>query len=216
MRLAELSGLRTWLPQHPTAADQFWQRNPMQVSDMEIQLFYARAGLNGHHKQAVEAIDALQAAVILSVIEGELPEAPAALILHELPADSFLTDDLVLGLSRMRPARRQACLFALERSMTPQAVSLLTWKGSDEIHQLSPLCCEVLSVANQSRHPRLPYVFWEWVNPIIAAPLLELEESIARAFKMTWPALLNAYGRMVPLSSRADGLDMRQILSIQD
>jgi len=211
MRLCELPSVRSWLPGHPTAGDPLWNRDPLAVSEMEIQLFYARAGLQGLRNEAIDAIDTLQAALILSSINGEVPELPAAIVMHEPPDQPFLVDELVDGLIRLRPARRQACLFALELHRDPKNVANMTWKDVRKMNQLPALGREILEAASQTRHLTLPYVFWEWATPTIATPLLELQWSIEKAFECTWPVLTQRYKRMIAVNRSADAVSFLKL-----
>lgn len=214
MRLCELASVKSWLPCHPTVSDPLWQRETLAVSEGEIQLFYARCSLMGSRQQGVDAIDALQAAVIVSSFEGELTEVPGAIIMHEPPVEPFLVDELVDGLVKLHPARRQACLFALEASYTPEAVTNLTWKAARNMSQVKPLCLEILLSAAQTRHLKLPYVFWEWATQQIATPLLELQWSIETAFDCTWPQLVQRHKRMIMLNRGADAASLLSLSNI--
>lgn len=208
MCIGNLTGVQHWLVQHPTAGDPLWQRNPASVTELDIQLFYARAGLAGHRRAAIDAVDRLQSALILATIEGELDEAPAALILHEPPPEPFLTDELVDGLAALSLVRRQACLFALEVHLEPADAASLIWRATSRLGTLTPLAREILATVGQTRHLRLPYVFWEWATPTIATPLLELTWSAHEAFDCTWPELTQRYARMARVSRSADAADL--------
>lgn len=204
MRLCDLASVHRWLPSHPCAHDSLWQREALAVSEGELQLFYARAGLRGLRTAAIQAIDALQAAVITSAFNGELKEPPGAIIMHEPPEEPFLVDELVDGLVKLRPARRQACLFALEAKMAPEQVVSLNWKDASARQQLPALCLEILATAGKTRHLHLPYVFWEWATVQIATPLLDLRWSVESAFSCTWPELASRHRRMIKLNRSAD------------
>jgi hypothetical protein len=212
MRLGELASLQSWLSQHPLARDPIWAREALAVNEMEIQLFYARAGMDGLRTEAIDAIDTLQAAVITAAFKGELAEIPAAIVLHELPEEPFLVDDLVDGLEKLNPSRRTACLFALESHRSAKFVAELTWKDAICLKQLPKTCSEILQKASRTRHMRLPYVFWEWATPTIAAPLLEFSWSVEQAFGCTWPELQARHGRMIRVSSRADASDLLELV----
>jgi hypothetical protein len=211
MRLCDLASVKSWLPNNSTSSDRLWRREACAVSEGEIQLFYARCGLLGLRSQAIDAIDALQAAVILSSFNHELHEAPSAIILHESPPEPYFVDELVSSLIKLRPARRQACLFALEMQCEPTDALNLTWKSALEMQQLPPLCVEVLQSAGRTRHLKLPYVFWEWASVQIAAPLLELQWSIERAFECSWPELTRRYGRIVHLHRGAESASLLEL-----
>lgn len=182
----------------------------MAVSDVEIQLFYAKQGI-ARRKLAVDAIDQLQASVILSLLSGELKESPGAIIIHELPEDPFLVDELVDGLRKLRPARRQACLFALESNQTPKQVMNLTWREAADLQGLSKLSKDILKSASKTRHFTLPYVFWEWATEQIATPLLELEWSAQKAFSHNWPELAARYKRIIVLNRHADATSFLEL-----
>ena len=211
MQLGKLSSVQSWLPGHPTETDPLWLREALAVNEMEIQLFYARAGLNGCRTEAVEAIDALQAAVILSSFNGEIDEPPGAIIMHEPPENPFLVDELIDGLVKLRPTRRQACLYALETHKDLSDIVNLTWKNVRKLSQVPNLAREILEVASATRHMTLPYVFWEWATPTIAAPLLELQWSVERAFDCTWPELAHRYSRMIMVNRHADATSFLEL-----
>lgn len=216
MRLGELASVRDWLPAHVTAADRLWQREADAVSEMELQLFYARAQLAGQRKEAIDAVDRLQGAVIMAAFDGEIDGPPAAIVLHEPPVDVFLVDELVDGLAKLPMPRRQACLYALETHQCLLDVANLFWRhlgGQQVRHTL--LAAELLSAAGQTRHLKLPYVFWEWATPTIATPLLELPWSVKQAFDCSWPELVARYRRMVLVSPRANAASLLELASAQ-
>ena len=210
MRICELVTVRRWLPNHFLSSESLWNRPVMAVSEMELNLFYAKVGI-GHRQIAVDAIDRLQASVILSLVSGELKESPSAIVLHELPDDPFLVDELIDGLKKMRPARRQACLFALETNKAPNEIMNLTWKMVASSQGLSKLSKEILQSANKTRHFALPYVFWEWATDQIATPLLELEWSAQKAFSYNWPELAARYKRIIILDRHAEAASFLEL-----
>lgn len=212
MRLCELPSVQRWLPISSTAADPLWQRELGSVTEMELQLFYTRAKLDGRKQDAIDAIGALQANVILASFKGEIAP-PGPLIMHEPPADPYFVDELVDSLVKLRPARRKACLFALESSSSPSDVVTLQWQQALQMKQLTPLCREILEVTGRTRHMKLPYVFWEWATPKIAAPLLELQWSVEKAFDCTWPELVLRYRSMVQLNRGADAVSLLDLAS---
>lgn len=202
MRLGELPGVRNWLPNHPLSNDPLWGREAFSVTDLELQLFYARAGTE-RRREAVDAIDALQAAVISAAFMGDLPMVPAALVTHEPPEEPYFMDEFVASLMKLSMPRRHACLVALELEKPPAWVVELHWKVAKNIPS-TPLVSELIAQASRTRHLRLPYVFWEWATPLIAAPLLEFEWSITRAFDCTWPELAHKYRNMILVDRNAD------------
>lgn len=210
MRLCDLASVKNWLPTHPLAADPIWRREAHAVSEGEITLFYARAGI-GKRQDAIEAIDTLQAAVLRSAMDGELDEPPMGIVMHEPPPDPFFADEFVDGLVRLRPARRQATLFALESDRTLEFVSALTWTEAVKLKQLTPLSLEVLEAAGRTRQMKLPYVFWEWATDKIAAPLLEMQWSVEKAFGCTWPQLAYRYRTMIKINRSADSVSLLQL-----
>ena len=211
MRLGELAGVRGWLPTHPLVGDLIWQRDTHAISENEIQLFYARAGILGLRQDAIEAIDTVQAVVIRAAFDGELSDPPMALVMHEAPYEPYFVDELVDSLAKLRPARRQAVLFALDTADSLPNVAAITWADAGKFRQLSPLCAEILATASKTRHLKLPYVFWEWVNPQIATPLLELQWSVEQAFDCRWPELVQRYGHMVKIHRGADSASILEL-----
>ena len=98
MRLRDVVGMNEVLAGDDlVGTDPIWDRE--QLTDTDIQLFYARSGLKRLRQQAIDAIDKAQAVVIRALFCGELPRgAFAALVLHEAPPTPYLADEFVDGL----------------------------------------------------------------------------------------------------------------------
>jgi len=205
MRLRDVVGMNAVLAgDDPVGADPIWDRDGSQLTDTDIQLFYARSGLKRLRQQAIDAIDKAQAVVIRALFVGELPRgAFAVLVLHEAPPMPYMADEFVDGLVKLRPARRGACIFLLENRMDANAVTNLLWSSTDS-RGFSSTSLEVLNAAKLTRHIKLPYVFWEWATPNIASPLLELQCSIEDAFGCDIAELQTRYDRMVMVDRRSD------------
>jgi hypothetical protein len=199
-RLLDLPGVAELVRDSPVEHDPFWQRPTALLTEMDIQLLYARSSLAGRRQDAIDIVDRLQAHLIRLAIDGIQP--PAAIILHTPPANRFMVDELVAGLARLTLPRRQACLYALEAGITPISASTLTWKGLQPPNKI--VCVEILEAASKTRHMRLPYVFWEWVSEQIAAPLLELQWGCEQAFGLTWPELVYRHSTMIRIDRQVD------------
>lgn len=211
MRLQDIESVSRALALSPLANDLFWRHDIGAVTEMDIQLFYARAGLMGHRKIALDLIDRTQSALIMASFDGVISQPSAAIILHEFPPEPFLVDELVDGLVKLKPSRRQACLFALESNSTPQAAADLLWSAARRLNQLTPLCLEILAAAGRTRHLHLPYVFWEWATPNIATPLLELQWSVEKAFDCSWPELARRYRTILQLNRGAEAASFLEL-----
>ena len=205
MRASEVGSFGEWLKTSPLADDRLWRRDLETVSNTELQLFYARAGLYGLKGNAVEAISRLQSALILAAVNGELTSKGALrLIGHEPPCERFDTDEFVDGLVKLSPARRAATLYALTARMAPEKVAELTWHEVAAMRQIHPQLREILASRAKVRHMKLPYVFWEWATEHIAVPLLKLGPTAEDAFGCTWPALQERFKTMLQISGRSD------------
>jgi len=203
MRLRDVVGMNEVLAGDDlVGTDPIWDRE--QLTDTDIQLFYARSGLKRLRQQAIDAIDKAQAVGIRALFCGELPRgAFAALVLHEAPPTPYLADEFVDGLVKLRPARRGAAIFMLENRMSANAVTDLLWKDC-EPRGFSQTSLEVVKAASLTRHIKLPYVFWEWATPNLASPLLDLQRSVENAFECGIAELQERYERMVMVDRRAD------------
>lgn len=216
MRLGGIEGFAKWVSASPLCDDRIWSRDHEQVSEMEIQLFYARARRLNLETKAHDAIDRLQTAMILASVNSKLTSCEA-IVLHEIPESRFLVDELVDGLVNLSEPRRQACIFALEANLRPDTVTTLTWTETVQsgiYSKINDLARETLRAAGRTRHLRLPYVFWEWASKDVAAPLLQFEESVTQAFGLTWPQLKRKYGSMVMLDRRADSASLMQLVGM--
>ncbi|MBS0450338.1 MAG: hypothetical protein JSS14_03425 [Proteobacteria bacterium] len=181
------------------------------MSADSIQLFYARAGLKGQRERAINLVDLAQGAVIHALFFGKLDEGSfAALVLHEPPPEPYMADEFVDGLVKLSPARRTACIFMLENRMPHERVTELTWDMIDGM-RLRGAVAEVIAAMRQTRHERLPYVFWEWATQSIAAPLLHLGPGIERAFGCKLPELAARYSRMVMIDRNAESASFMQL-----
>lgn len=204
MRATQVGKFGSWLASTAVSEDRLWQRELDQISPLEIQTFYARASQAGQRSVAIEAIDRLQTALITAAIEGHCTQADLRIVGHEIPSDPYCVDDFIDGLLNLRPARRAAVLYALECVIEPEQVEELSWYKVKTLTQLKPNAQEILKAQAKTRHLRLPYVFWEWKTPDIAAPVLGLRSDAAMAFDQTWPALQASFTDMLWVSGRAD------------
>ena len=211
MRLGDVGGLRKSLPRDGVENDPIWERGADQLTDNEIQLFYARSGLKGLRQAAVDAIDHAQAVVVRALFCGELAKGSfAALVLHETPPDPFMADEFVDGLVKLPHSRRSACVFTLECRQEPAQTADLLWNDVSR-KGLSPTALDVLRVAELKRNARLPYVFWEWATADIASSLLGLRESIETAFGCNFAQLQDRYNRMVMIDRRAESASFLEL-----
>jgi hypothetical protein len=213
MQAREVGQFSTWLQTSPFVDDRLWQRPVEAISDTEIQLFYARAGLKGHVAQAREAIDLLQSEMLVEAMEGRLVGDQLRLIAHEVPRDRYTVDEFVDRLLKLSKPRRMAALLALTTRSEPEQVAKLEWKSAGAISQTRGLAAEVLAERARVRHIRLPYVFWEWASDQIAAPLLELRTTIEDAFEEPWPAVQMHWQEMIWIDTRADTASFMGIVS---
>lgn len=213
MQVSNLSGVKPWLVVSPLSTDPFWSKEVERVTEIDIQFFYARASLLNLRVAAREAIDRLQAAVILGAIEGEISHVPDGVLAHEQEPEPFFVDELIEGLKGLSFPRRLACLFSLEVNQTLEYSLNLTWPVLARQKNLNSVCLALATEAGRTRHLKLPYVFWEWLNENIAAPLLELEWSVENAFRCTWPQLVLNYKALIWIDRPSDARDLLTLLS---
>jgi hypothetical protein len=213
MRLIDLPGMPGFLETSPVGGDALWRREVGQVTDETIQLYYACAHLKGYRAAAVEAIDRVQSAAIMFAFEN--PSATTQLqsiVLHTPPEDPYFVDEFVDSLVKLRPARRRACLFALETQVDADDMVTLSFEAAKGMHQLPPLCQEILALQGKTRHFRLPYVFWEWATEQIATPLIRLGWSIEVAFECSWPQLSRRYREMVWINRSSEATSLLKLV----
>ena len=208
MQIREIPGFSEWLPGSGVDNDIFWSSTPETMSEQGITLFYARSSLLGVRKEAIEAIERAQTVVIRALFKGHLFRGSfSALVLHEIPRQSYMTDEFLDGLLMLKPERRPAAVFVLESRLSPVVVSGLTWTSVEQLSDLPALCMESLKAAQVTRHARLPYVFWEWASSSIAAPLIGLQRSIEHAFDCRLAQLQQRYSEMVTVDRRSEQAD---------
>lgn len=204
MLVSDIPSFSAWLSSTQFAHDRLWFRHLEQISETEIQLFYARAGLRGLKREAARVIDQLQTDLLLATIESDIPQAALGIITHEPPRDRFTTDEFLDRLVKVNRDRRSAILFALSVRQDPERAMELCWSSVGSLQQLSGLAREILTTRSKTRHVRLPYVFWEWATPKIAAPLLMLREGAEDAFESSWPAIQQCWADMLWINGTAE------------
>lgn len=212
MLVSDIPSFSTWLASTQFANDRLWSRHLEQISETEIQLFYARAGLRGLKREAAQVIDQLQTDLLLAAVESDVPQAALGIITHEPPRDRFTTDEFLDRLVKINRDRRAATLFALSTKQDPERVMELCWSSVGSLQQLSGLSKEILTTRSKTRHLRLPYVFWEWATPKIAAPLLMLRESAEDAFGSNWPTIQQCWSDMLWINASAERHDFLRLV----
>jgi hypothetical protein len=204
MKLGDVLGMSAVVAVDQLASDPLWSRTSANMTPTDIQLFYARAGLQGLRQEAIDTIDRAQAVVVKELFAGSLPRGSfSALVLHEAPARPYMADEFVDGLIKLRKERRGACLYALEHALDPADVTELTWNKL-KLDEQPATCMEIINAARAGRHMRLPYVFWEWSTPNIAGPLMGLQLSIEEAFGCKIAELQTKYKRMILIHRGAE------------
>jgi hypothetical protein len=177
-----------------------WDREVAKISALDIDVFIRSFANSPSQADAKHEVDMLIATCWDHCTHGGFV-APDIVIFGPTP-ERLTIDDLTSRLEEISLARRRAILFALETGKTVTEVSSLTWKQLKE-EKLSDLA---LSIANsQIRHIKLPYVFWERLNDIIALPLVNLGEDairVSRGMGMTY--LRMQYLNLIPISYSAD------------
>src|SRR5437773_161906 len=113
MRLRDVKGVQEIIAISGMTDDPLWGRDIEKISEGHIVLFYARAGLVGKRKEAIAAIERVQAAVIVAAFHGEKAAGVSALVVHSPPGEPYMVDEFVSGLSRLTQVRCRACLYAL-------------------------------------------------------------------------------------------------------
>lgn len=205
MFVSELSRFDKWLQASPFSDDRLFQRPLEQISETEIQLFYARAGLAGLRHQALEAIDVLQSELIAAAIEGTVSQAALRMIAHEVPSGPFTMDEFIDRLVKLPAVQRSAVLMALSTKSAPMRIASLEWREAVQMNQLPALAAEILKVRDKLRHFKLPYVFWEQRSKFVASPLLELEKQARRAFDGdSWPSIQVQWDGMIWIDRRSE------------
>lgn len=212
MLAVEVGGFGDWLRDSPMRNDRLWARHLEQVSPLEIQLFYARAGLQCQAHHAREAIDTLQSELLVEAVKGRVSWAAMRLINHEVPAGRYTTENFIDKLLVLSLPRRMAVVTALVTESEPERVVKMEWHECKNMRQVPGLAQEVLLVRAKVRHIRLPYVFWEWASEQVAAPLLGLREQVEQVFGEPWPAIQQQWTNMIWIESRSDAASLLSIL----
>ncbi|KVH05388.1 hypothetical protein WS84_28040 [Burkholderia anthina] len=123
----------------------------------------------------------------------------------------FTLGDLRVMLAPLSIARRSAVLFALDTHTSIEDSVLLGWKEALR-RNYSEFAKEI--VRAQPRHLHLDYVFWEYLDNGVAAPLFALEDSVKSvALGRNFAELQALYDRMVWIDTRAEADDFKRVLS---
>lgn len=190
----------------PLLEDSFWSLTSDRVGPGDIQMFYARN--RSKIGECASLLDQLQSALIIASFDGTKLVATDALLTHEPVEDPFFMDEFLDLLGRTPHTWQLATVFALETVMEPRDVAELTWRATRSLKPLNAVAGVMMQLTSAQRHPRLPYVFWEWVTPSIAAPLLSYPDTIEERMGMTWPKLARLYGEMVLIDTSMARMDL--------
>lgn len=124
---------------------------------------------------------------------------------------TFTLGDLRIMLAPLSIARRSAILFALDTHTPIEDSVLLGWKEALR-GEYTVFAKDI--VRAQPRHLHLDYVFWEYLDNGVAAPLFALEDSIKSvALGRGFAELQALYDRMVWIDTRAEADDFKRVLS---
>lgn len=212
MFVSDIPSFSVWLAKSPIRDDRIWSRPLEDISENEIQLFYARAGLQGFKKEATDAIGQLQDEILLQSMCKDMPQKALRIVSHQTPINRFATDEFLDHLAKIGVERRSAILYALVTRQEPEDVAELCWKNVRELGQLPELAQEILAMRSKIRHLKLPYVFWEWATLRIASPLLILQQTAEDAFGMAWPAIQVRWDEMIWINTGAEKCDFLELV----
>lgn len=213
MFVSDIPSFAVWLAKSPVCNDRIWSRPLEDISENEIQLFYARAGLQGLKQEAVDAIGQLQdEMLLLQSMCGNIPQQVLRIVSHQTPINRFATDEFLDLLVKVETARRSAILYALVTRKEPKEVVELCWKNIRDIGKIPELAHEILAARSKVRHLKLPYVFWEWATLKIASPLLMLQKTAEEAFGLSWPAIQVRWDEMLWINTEAEKRDFLNLV----
>ncbi|CAG9229038.1 hypothetical protein [Burkholderia vietnamiensis] len=124
---------------------------------------------------------------------------------------TFTLGDLRVLLAPLSTARRSAVLFSLDNKLALDDVVMLGWKEALR-GEFTEFGKDI--VRSQLRHIRLDYVFWEYLDNGVAAPLFGLEDSVKSvSLGRNFAGLQALYDRMVWIDTRAEADDFKLVLS---
>lgn len=210
MNAKELPGFSEVLSSHKLGNDRIWSRPLSQISETEVQLFYARS--TGRRTEAADLIAALQSELLANAVRGTVRGDELRLVAHEPPNPRYAVDEFIDKLVCFSRPRRQAILLALVTKTPLSKVAALEWQALPSESQVDGLAREILQERSKLRHLRLPYVFWEYVTEKIAAPLIKLEKEAEKVFGMPWPAIQMTWTDMIWISSRSEKFGLLSVL----
>lgn len=202
MIATELQGFAQILSKHRLGTDRIWSRPLNQISDTEIQLFYARS--DGQRQEAADLIGALQSELLLEAFRGTVDRDSLRIIAHEPPEPRYVVDDFIDQLAKLTRAQRQATLLALTTKTALPDIAAMEWGQIPSTSQIDGIAREILLERSKVRHLRLPYVFWEYVTDRIAAPLIKLDKEVERVFNKPWPTIQLMWNEVIWISPRSE------------
>lgn len=212
MRALDISGFAGYIAGTPIELDSLWLKQLDSISQMDIQLFYARAK-TAEKRLAYQAIEALQSELLVEAANGRISGSQLRVIAHEVPSERHTADEFVSRLMQLSQPRRQAILFALSTSATPKQVASMEWVTMSRQALPPGLPREIMKGRMAIRHLRLPYVFWEFATEVIAAPLLKLTEDAEAAFSASWPTVQAMWTELIWVSPRTEASSLLATIS---
>jgi hypothetical protein len=205
-KVCEVGAVAKLLPQSLLSRSWLWSRPVHEVTPAEILVFLRTWKDRGRLVEARRNIDSLMHETYRAMAAGELGRVPYATFAEPDPA--FMVSDLCEILEPLSHERRRAAVFALETGMIPKDVLLLDWRRAHSLVQRQQLSTVAeFIVRAQPRHMRLDYVFWEFLENQVAAPLFGFEEDLHTTTGLEFDALLSTYRRMVWVDAEAEFAD---------
>jgi len=205
-KVCEVGAVAKLLPQSLLSRSWLWQRQVSEVTPAELLAFLRIWKNEGRLVEARRNIDTLMHETYRCMVAGDFEHAPYANFSEPDPA--FTVSDLCEILEPLSPERRRAAIFALDMSMSPKDVLLLDWKTARRLQGRQKLTALAETIIRaQPRHMRLDYVFWEFLETRIAAPLFGFEEELQTTTGFDFTALLMLYKKMVWVDAEAEVMD---------
>lgn len=147
-----------------------WCRDVDDITSLDLLLFFLTAADEDHAAAVELQIHALQNRALGAIVTGEVGQVDW--ICWSPPSLRLTLGEITQMFSVAPFERRRALMFALETGLDLKRVVALNWKQLKSI-KLTPFAQQVID--SQTRHIRLPYVFWEWADANTAMPLLSLD-----------------------------------------
>jgi len=182
MKMCDIEGLSTWLPDTILVDSSFWTKEVATIHPVELYAFLQLHKETEHEHRARRELGIALAQLRKLIARSELNEVRIAQF--RSPEPVFTNLDLTEILNPLEPIKRKAVLFTLESGLSMTSVIVMKWA---DVGRLDLSLTARALIESVPRHIRCSYIFYDRMG-FDAIPLMSLDQDIKKTLgiDLTW------------------------------